>query len=154
MIQKNFNPSARVHPTLLLEGNGEVIAHQNSQIRAYSVIEMDRGHLELGHNSVLGYHTFIQCTGKIKIGKGSLLGPHCCFIASSHAVNEKPLISQPMIRGEINIGNNVWIGANCTINMGVTIGDNAIIGANSFVNKDVPANSIYAGTPAKLIRKR
>jgi len=154
MIKRNFSPNARIHPTVLLEGNGEVIAHQNSQIRAYSVIEMDKGSLTVGHNSVLGYHTFIQCTGKIIIGKASLLGPHCCFVASSHAVNEKPLISQPMIRGEINIGNNVWIGANCTINMGVKIGDNAIIGANSFVNKDVPANTVYAGTPAKYIKGR
>jgi maltose O-acetyltransferase len=154
MITKKFNTQARVNSTVLFEGNGEVIAHANSQIRAYSVIEMDKGSLTIGHNSVLGYHTFIQCTGIIIIGSGSLLGPHCCFVASSHIVNEKPLIGQPMIRGQINIGNNVWVGANCTINMGVSIGDNAIIGANSFVNKNVPANTIYAGSPAKYIRQR
>jgi acetyltransferase-like isoleucine patch superfamily enzyme len=154
MINKNLNPNARVHQTVIFEGSGEVIAHANSQIRAYSVIEMDKGSLTVGHNSVLGYHTFIQCTGKITIGKGSLLGPHCCFVASSHAVNERPLISQPMIRGAIIIGDNVWFGANCTINMGVIIGDNAIIGANSFVNKNIPANTVYAGSPAKYIRQR
>ena len=146
MINKNLNPNARVHQTVIFEGSGEVIAHANSQIRAYSVIEMDKGSLTVGHNSVLGYHTFIQCTGKITIGKGSLLGPH--------AVNERPLISQPMIRGAIIIGDNVWFGANCTINMGVIIGDNAIIGANSFVNKNIPANTVYAGSPAKYIRQR
>lgn len=154
MINRKFSGSARVHSSVLLMGNGDVVANNNSQIRAYTVIEMDKGTLLIGDNSVIGYHSFIQCTGKILIGRGSLLGPHCCFIASSHAVNNQPLISQPMIRGEIIIGNNVWIGANCTINMGVTIGDNSIIGANSFVNKDVPPNTVYGGSPAKFIKNR
>jgi maltose O-acetyltransferase len=154
MINKNLSNNSRVHGSVLFMGNGDVVAGSNSQIRAFTVIEMDRGTFYIGDNSVIGYHSFIQCTGKITIGRGSLLGPHCCFIASSHPVNGQPLISQPMIRGEIKIGNNVWIGANCTINMGVTIGDNAIIGANSFVNKDVPANTVYAGSPAKFIKNR
>ena len=153
MIKRNFSPNARIHPTVLLEGNGEVIAHQNSQIRAYSVIEMDKGSLTVGHNSVLGYHTFIQCTGKIIIGKASLLGPHCCFVASSHAVNEKPLISQPMIRGEINIGNNVWIGAGAIILSGVSIGNDVLVAAGSVVTKNVKSNSIVGGVPAVFIKK-
>lgn len=154
MINKKAAPTARIHSSALFMGNGDVIANGNSQIRAFTVVEMDRGTFVLGDNSVIGYHSFIQCTGKITIGRGSLLGPHCCFIASSHPVNSQPLIGQPMILGEIRIGNNVWVGANCTINIGVTIGDNAIIGANSFVNKDVPANTVFAGSPAKFIKNR
>jgi acetyltransferase-like isoleucine patch superfamily enzyme len=50
------------------------------------------------------------------------------------------------------IGNGVWIGAHVFINPGVIIGDNSVIGANSVVTKNIPENSIYAGTPAKLIR--
>ena len=52
------------------------------------------------------------------------------------------------------IGNDVWIGAQCYIRMGVIIGDGAVIGANSFVNKDVPPYAIVAGSPAKIIRYR
>ena len=154
MINKNFASNTRVHPSVLFIGNGNVVANGNSQIRAYTVIEMDKGTFSIGDNSVIGYNSFIQCTGRIIIGKGSLLGPHCCFIASSHAINNLPLISQPMIRGEIKIGNNVWVGANVTINMGVSIGDNSIIGANSFVNKNVPPNQIWGGSPAKFIKNR
>lgn len=153
MITKKLN-NARIHSTVLFEGNGSFSAGSNSQVRAYSVIEMDKGNLTIGNNSVIGYNSFIQCTGTITIGHGSLLGPHCSFIASSHPVNNRPLIGQPMIRGSITIGNNVWVGANCTINMGIKIGDNAIIGANSFVNKDVPANTVYAGSPIKFIKNR
>jgi acetyltransferase-like isoleucine patch superfamily enzyme len=54
----------------------------------------------------------------------------------------------------IHIGDNVWIGAKATITRGVTIGDNAVVGANSVVTGDVPADAVYAGAPARLIRMR
>lgn len=54
-------------------------------------------------------------------------------------------------RGKVKIGNNVFIGMNTLIMQGVTIGDNVIIGANSLINKDIPSNSIVAGSPARVI---
>lgn len=56
-------------------------------------------------------------------------------------------------RGEINIGDNVFIGSNSTILYDVTIGENVIIGAGSLVNKDIPSGSVAAGVPAKVIGK-
>ncbi|MEC1375469.1 DapH/DapD/GlmU-related protein [Heyndrickxia oleronia] len=52
----------------------------------------------------------------------------------------------------IRIGNDVWIGGSCVILAGVTIGDNSIVAAGSVVTKDVPANTIVAGNPAKILR--
>jgi len=54
--------------------------------------------------------------------------------------------------GNINIGDAVWIGANVFIGPGISIGDNAVVGANSVVTKNVEANSIVGGVPAKLLR--
>ncbi len=56
------------------------------------------------------------------------------------------------VSAPIKIGDNVWIGANSVILKGVTIGNNAIIAAGSIVTKDVPANAIVGGCPAKVIR--
>lgn len=53
--------------------------------------------------------------------------------------------------GKVTIGNNIYFGLNCTVLKGVTIGDNCIIGAHSLVTKDIPANSVAAGVPAKVI---
>jgi acetyltransferase-like isoleucine patch superfamily enzyme len=52
----------------------------------------------------------------------------------------------------VKIGNGVWIGANVTILPGVTVGENAVIAAGAVVTKDVPANSIVGGNPARVIR--
>lgn len=154
MINKEFKAGSRISSNVVIKGSGKIVAGTGSEIRDFTVIEMANGNLIIGDKSVIGYNSFIQCTGDVKIGKGSLLGPHTCFIASSHPINNQPLVGQPLIRGSITIGDNVWIGANCTINTGVVIGNNAIIGANSFVNQNVPANTIYAGSPAKFIRNR
>jgi acetyltransferase-like isoleucine patch superfamily enzyme len=56
-------------------------------------------------------------------------------------------------KGPTAIGSNCWFGVNCVINTGVTIGDRCVIGANSVVTKDVPAGTIAAGVPAKVIRE-
>jgi len=55
--------------------------------------------------------------------------------------------------GPIVIGKNVWIGANATVVPSVTIGDGSVIAAGAVVTKDVPANVIVGGVPAKIIKK-
>src|SRR5438874_1500562 len=61
---------------------------------------------------------------------------------------------QGIYKRDVDIGNNVWIGYGACILRGVTVGDNAIIGTNSVVTRDVPANAVVAGLPAKIIRMR
>lgn len=58
-----------------------------------------------------------------------------------------------MNAASITIGKNVWIGAHVTVLAGVTIGDNAVVAAGAVVNKDVPADTVVAGVPAKIIKK-
>jgi len=84
----------------------------------------------------------------VSIGAGSLIGVRA--IISAHLTEKNHLILAPVM-----IGKNVTIGGNSIIAPGATIGDNAIIGINSFVKKDqiIPPNTIYGGTPARLLRK-
>jgi len=144
-----------IDPTVKIIGKGTLILGNNCEIRAYSIIEFgNNGTLEIGDNSVIGYHNFFQVTGKIKIGKGTLIGPSVVTLASSHPINDKPLIGQPLINGYVTIEDNVWIGANVTIGYNVKIESNSIIGANSFVNTLITKNTIWAGSPAKFIKDR
>lgn len=154
MSIKVINNGGIIAKDVKLIGSGTITLSKGSEIRDFTVIEMLKGDLKIGPNSVIGYHSFIQCTGTMKIGEGSLLGPHNSYITSSHPINNKPLVGQPLISGVITIGNNVWLGANITVGYNTSINDNSIIGANSFVNKNIPQNEIWGGVPVKKLKNR
>ncbi len=73
---------------------------------------------------------------------------------SVHMPGAEHCALQHFAKGDINIGNDVWLGFNTTILSGVTIGDGAVIGANSLVTKDIPPYAIAAGQPARVITYR
>ncbi|WP_321573619.1 acyltransferase [Intestinibacter bartlettii] len=84
----------------------------------------------------------------ITIGNNVTIAPRVHILA--HDASTKGFLNYTKI-GRVNIGNNVFIGAESVVLPNVTIGDNVIIGANSTVTKDIPSNSVYAGNPAKFI---
>ena len=117
-------------------------------------------HCDCGYNIHIGerfyanYNVQMLDGAKITIGDHALIGPNVVFAASSHVYHPEVRRGANMgIKDEpITIGNDVWIGANCVICMGVTIGDGCVIGAGSVVTRDIPPMSIAAGTPCKVIR--
>jgi acetyltransferase-like isoleucine patch superfamily enzyme len=136
-----------------------------------------RGRIELGRWSWLGHGTKIRChEGVVSIGAKTVLGQECtisayqhvsigreCVVADrvmlidfDHGVVEvdRPIRLQGIYKRDVRVGNNVWIGYGACVLRGVTVGDNAIIGTSSVVTKDVPANAVVAGVPARVIRMR
>lgn len=114
--------------------------------------------LELGDDVSLAKGVLIitRDGGKLTIGDRTIVGFDTKFITSNHEI---PPIGKSIFYGgsnpsDIVIGTDAWIGANCFITAGVTIGNGAVVGAGSIVTKDVEENTIVAGVPAKLIRKR
>ena len=91
-----------------------------------------------------------QDQGGIVIGDDCLIGHNAVLATLNHDLD--PSRRADLHPSPIIIGRNVWIGANVTVLPGVTIGDNAVIGAAALVTKDVPANSIAVGSPARVIR--
>ena len=84
----------------------------------------------------------------ITIGDNVTIAPRVHILA--HDASTKEFLNYTKI-GRVNIGNNVFIGAESVVLPNVTIGDSVVIGANSTVTKDIPSNSVYAGNPAKFI---
>ncbi|KQR17270.1 DapH/DapD/GlmU-related protein [Cellulomonas sp. Leaf334] len=111
---------------------------------------------EFGKNLTLGQHVFVnmgcmfQDAGGITIGDGTLIGHGSTIVTLNHA--EDPARRADMLPAPVVIGRKVWLGAGVTIVPGVTIGDGAVVGAGAVVTKDVPANTIVAGVPARPIR--
>ena len=94
----------------------------------------------------------------IHIGKYSSIAPYCTFIFQTHDIHTITTRTNPKkvpsSKGDIIIGNDVWIGVNATIMGGVKIGDGAVVGACSLVTKDVPPYAVVGGVPAKIIKYR
>ena len=112
---------------------------------------------DCGKNITVGKNVFInsgcrfQDQGGISIGDGTLIGHNVVLATLNHGIS--PDERHDLFPAPIHIGKNVWIGANATVLPGVTIGDNTVIAAAAVVTKDVPANVVVAGVPAKVIRK-
>lgn len=112
---------------------------------------------DCGKNIHIGKRVFLnmgckfQDQGGIFIGDGALIGHNVVLATLNHALSPRDRAS--MIPAPIHIGRDVWIGANATVLPGVTIGDGAIVAAGAVVTKDVPANTIVGGVPAKILRE-
>ncbi len=111
---------------------------------------------DCGKNIHLGQNVFInsgcrfQDQGGIYIGDNALIGHNAVLATLNHS--ENPAKRGNLIPSPIRIGKNVWLGANVTVLPGVTIGDGAIIAAGAVVSRDVPANTIVGGVPARKLR--
>lgn len=111
---------------------------------------------DCGKNISIGKNVFInsgckfQDQGGITIEDGVLIGHNVTLLTLNH--EEDPARRQNLHAAPVTIGRNAWLGANVTVLPGVTIGEGAIIGAGAVVTKDVPANTVAVGVPAKVIK--
>ncbi len=95
-------------------------------------------------------HSFTAMSiGGIEFGDYVQVGPHVTIVTDNHDFNDRYVLKCR----KVVIGNNVWIGAGASIMPGVHIGDNAVIAGGAVVTKDVPANTVVGGNPAKVIRQ-
>lgn len=112
---------------------------------------------DCGKNINLGKNVFInsgcrfQDQGGIFIGDGVLVGHNVIIATLNHGF--KPENRADLIPAPVRIGNKAWIGSGSIILPGITIGENAIVAAGSVVAKDVPANAVVAGNPARILRE-
>jgi len=119
----------------------------------------ESGQINIGKRCCLGLQNHLTSVQSIYIGDDVLTGSNVLISDNAHGAFsmedlQLPPLKRPIIhKGDIRIGNRVWIGQNACIMGGVTIGDGAIVGANSVVTHDVPAYSIAAGIPAKIIKQ-
>ena len=138
---------------------------------------LDDGRLEVGANALFEPHVWLTAPapGRIRIGEGTFLnlgvmvaavelveiGAHCmlangCFVTDASHRFDDPDTPVPWqgftSKGPTRIGDNCWLGTNVVVTSGVTISERCVIGANSVVTQDIPAFSIAAGAPAKVLR--
>ena len=119
-------------------------------------IRSHEGSVSIGAKTVLGQECTISSFQHISIGRECVIADRAMMIDFDHGMVEveRPIRLQGIYKRDVRVGNNVWIGYGACVLRGVTVGDNAVIGTNAVVTRDVPANAVVGGVPARLIRMR
>lgn len=103
------------------------------------------------------FYANVDChfLGQISFGRDVLIGPKTVIWGRDHGcAGDRPIREQDHVKQPIRVGDDVWIGANCTILKGVTIGTGAVVGAGSVVVRDIPEYAVAVGNPARIVRRR
>jgi acetyltransferase-like isoleucine patch superfamily enzyme len=173
--QRNSLPwnRARIHWRLMrcgafarwpLEGNVlEALGEGRLQVGAGALFEPgvwitapEAARVTIGAGTFLNRNVMVAAMDLVEIGPHCMLANGCFVTDASHRFDdpEKPITWQGFDgKGPTRIGANCWLGANVVVTSGVTIGERCVIGANSVVTHDVPAYSIAAGAPARVLRQ-
>jgi acetyltransferase-like isoleucine patch superfamily enzyme len=112
--------------------------------------------ITIGSRTGISARAYLAGQGGITIGEDVIMGPNVQIFSENHNFSDlsQTIKAQGVTKQAVIIGNNCWIGAGVIILCGTTIGDGCVIAAGSVVNKSMPANSIVAGVPAKVIKSR
>lgn len=115
-------------------------------------------YVDYGRNITVGAGTFVNCgltaldVAPITIGAHCQIATHVQLLTAWHPVEPGPRRAGLESASPITIGDNVWLGGGVIVLPGVTIGDNSVVGAGSVVTKDVPANVVVVGNPARIVK--
>ncbi len=149
------DPFRRVRPSrLILRGNSKLICKGHIQMFEAVRIEcLPEAVVEIGNKTYINHDSEIRCRERITIGNNVSIAYNVLIQDSDYHTtydeNGKPK-SQTL---PISIEDNVWIGANVIVLKGVTIGEGCIVAAGSVVTKSIPAYSLVAGNPARVIKQ-
>jgi acetyltransferase-like isoleucine patch superfamily enzyme len=121
-----------------------------------SKIRVHEGEVRIGAKTVMGQECTISAYQHVAIGRECILADRVMLIDFDHGVVEveRPIRLQGIYKRDVNVGHNVWMGYGACVLRGVSVGENAIVGTSAVVTRDVPANAVVGGVPARLIRMR
>ncbi len=132
---------------------GELFGHPvPDTLRVFPPFYSDFGkNIHVGENVFINACCHFQDHGGVTLGDGCQIGHNVVFATLNHGL--EPADRGTTYPASIVLGRNVWVGSNATILQGVTIGDNAVVAAGAVVSRDVPANTIVGGVPARIIKR-
>ncbi|MEU0678566.1 MULTISPECIES: sugar O-acetyltransferase [Streptomyces] len=158
-LERAMRLAARYQATYLEERDqakavlAELLGSVGEGVEIRPPLYVDYGsNITVGARTFVNYHLTALDVAAITIGEDCQIGPNVQLLTPTHPVEPGPRRDKLEAARPITIGDNVWIGGGAIVCPGVTIGDNAVIGAGAVVTKDIPANVVAVGNPARPVR--
>ncbi len=132
----------------------DLLGHLGDDVVVRPPLHVDYGeHLSIGARTFVNFGLTALDTAAITIGADCQIGPNVQLLTPTHPID--PTLRRDKLEAAlpIVIGDNVWLGGGVIVCPGVTIGDNSVIGAGAVVTRDIPANVVAVGNPARVIRE-
>ena len=163
LLNQKYNALSEYEPEERKAILKEILGELNENVTLQGPIRFHYGcHTKIGKNVFINFNFTCQDDTEVTIGENCDFGPNVTIVTAMHPIvgSERKLLKCPdgverrlCYAKPVKIGNGCWICANVTICPGVTIGDGCVIGAGSVVTRDIPANSLAAGNPCRVIRE-
>ena len=138
-----------------IEIGANTIVMHGAVLHVYNFRGLPHAGIHIGQDSLIGEYTIIRGQGGVSIGDRVYTSPFTQLLAVNHIVSDprRPFIEQGITAQGITVEDDVWLGANTVITDGVRIGQGAVVAAGAVVTHDVPAHTVVAGIPARVIRQ-
>ena len=162
LLRSVGSPQVWLHPLRLLHyyGYSHVLPRRRMELGPGAFLAPNAS-LRNGERIAVGARSHVgeRCslwagdsTGRIVLGEDVLLAPEVFITASDYGIAAgEPVVRQPRRERDVRIGDGVWLGARVVVVAGVTVGDGAVVGAGAVVTRDLPAGSVCAGVPARVV---
>ena len=135
---------------LLIELLGSLGA--GSEVRPPLYVDYGK-YISIGARTFINYNFTALDVAPITIGDDVQIGPNVQLLTPTHPLEPGPRRDKLEAAKPITIGNNVWLGGGVIVLPGVSIGENTVVGAGAVVTKDLPANAVAVGNPARVVRE-
>lgn len=131
----------------------ELLASAGEDVDVRPPLYVDYGsNISIGARTFVNYNLTALDVARITIGEDCQIGPGVQLLTPTHPVEPEPRRDKLEAALPVTIGNNVWLGGGAIVCPGVTIGDNSVIGAGAVVTRDIPADVVAVGNPARPVR--
>ncbi|MEV5233193.1 sugar O-acetyltransferase [Streptomyces pseudogriseolus] len=158
-LERAMRLAARYQATYLDERDqaravlAELLGSVGEDVEIRPPLYVDYGsNISIGARTFVNYHLTALDVAAITIGEDCQIGPNVQLLTPTHPVEPGPRRDKLEAARPITIGDNVWLGGGAIVCPGVTIGDNSVIGAGAVVTRDIPANVVAVGNPARPVR--
>lgn len=148
-----YNTSSAHDPELRRQLLEEMLGAvgEGTEIRPPFHVDFGR-HIRIGARCFANFGLMALDVAPITIGDDVQIGPNVQLLTPTHPIEPEPRREKWEAAEPITIGDNVWLGGGVIVLPGVTIGENTVVGAGSVVSRDLPANVVAVGNPARVIR--